>query len=872
MLKGNVKSDTFNGNVKWDKTKIEKIKSELHTKKLTTKKETSSQIVSRTISVPGSIVWTNPTTTFVIDTPGTYYMTSNFAFVGGTETVVPYVGVSKPAIRIQSNNVVVEMRGYTLSYSGSTPNTYGIRVGSDLLSSAIPSDPIVYKNITIDGKTGGDGNLGQINDFTAAAIGSLSINVLVGIPGIWENIQVLDIDINRCGTLNAVSSSLSDDYTSVIGPWWPLTSGVEFFGLNGVFGGELDYQNIIIRNVNIYDSEAGAINQTIGIRLGFGYIVLIGQGVVIEDCNVERCIFTDSGQFGGVMLLLGESSVPSQSTVNNCMIKDITGYSIDVFDTSNSYDTTITNCIINNISADDVANIMFTINSTNITINNISSNDLSADRVTCLLIINSIDTIISNISCTNFNGRFTTRGITPAGSTNTTINNITIDSLSSSDGNCNGIDGVRMTNLKITNSSFTNITGPGGFVGGIFFSDVPNSIISSDILIKNCIFKNIVGSYGIFAKATRDMVVEDCSFSSLTEGPDKSGIDGIVILSTTAEGPPGDETLEQYNSGNVIVRKCKFKNIQSVEEFSNATGISCSLSNSLWEDTDLGLNALKNVTIEYCSFKCFKSLNKSYGVWVRRSNTPPLINPIGEIENIIVKCCKFSEIYANLLSYAIEMHFVKNPQIKHNKIKKCGNGILLTGTDNLIPNGFRLSETINDALADPPQLVHVTGAANSNLHSFTNTINSTTANVKTSLVKTSADTFYPNEIIQALQQLRYRFEDELEIVRWETGQSVVYNNNGNPDIEGLVNGQTYYIIVYSPGFSRDGIVCGNTVKCCDGFGFKDDQKPTTNKYRKNIAINNSPNYDVYKIDICKADKKCKCNKKKCCNKSINETN
>ncbi len=90
---------------------------------------------------------------------------------------------------------------------------------------------------------------------------------------------------------------------------------------------------------------------------------------------------------------------------------------------------------------------------------------------------------------------------------------------------------------------------------------------------------------------------------------------------------------------------------------------------------------------------------------------------------------------------------------------------------------------------------------------------------------------------------------DLNKMGWQPGDKIVYNSNGGPDIVPLVNGSTYYLIVYRPGYVKRGLIENNTVSSCIVSGFEDTSpKRTKSVWLGNIAYcNGDRQKDNYRI-------------------------
>ena len=99
---------------------------------------------------------------------------------------------------------------------------------------------------------------------------------------------------------------------------------------------------------------------------------------------------------------------------------------------------------------------------------------------------------------------------------------------------------------------------------------------------------------------------------------------------------------------------------------------------------------------------------------------------------------------------------------------------------------------------------------------------------------------------------------------WKTGDAVVYISEDPDDpIPGLISGNTYYLIVYSPGYTECALVQDNKVNSCSFSGYQDNRLPTTSAFVNNMALKNgkchSDNYKIKwpgKKPVCKGNLAC----------------
>lgn len=90
------------------------------------------------------------------------------------------------------------------------------------------------------------------------------------------------------------------------------------------------------------------------------------------------------------------------------------------------------------------------------------------------------------------------------------------------------------------------------------------------------------------------------------------------------------------------------------------------------------------------------------------------VNDFGQIlplmKNLFIKNCRVSDVRATdpegkARSAGILVESVRQPVLCNNSVSDCDRGILFTGLDQVIPNGFQMALTQEDALAEPPVFV-----------------------------------------------------------------------------------------------------------------------------------------------------------------------
>ncbi len=251
--------------------------------------------------------------------------------------------------------------------------------------------------------------------------------------------------------------------------------------------------------------------------------------------------------------------------------------------------------------------------------------------------------------------------------------------------------------------------------------------------------------------------------------------------------------------------------------------------------------------------------------------TVPIVNPLvgskneaGETAkkfNTSVRGCRVSDVRGNIietgkilpLSAGIIAESVSFPVIVQNIVSNCDRGILLTGTNFILPGpagtnqvgletGFQVALTKQDALAQPPVFITIDPSQAPNVPGA----------IFTNITRGNSITL-SGSILVGLFGFDKSFlltQSDLTKLCWQSGDKLLYNSNGNPDIAPLVNGQTYFAIVYSPGFAENGLIQDNSVTNCTVSGFQDDKTPCTsslwlgNTAYCNGGANSDNNYSI----------------------------
>jgi hypothetical protein len=88
---------------------------------------------------------------------------------------------------------------------------------------------------------------------------------------------------------------------------------------------------------------------------------------------------------------------------------------------------------------------------------------------------------------------------------------------------------------------------------------------------------------------------------------------------------------------------------------------------------------------------------------------------------------------------------------------------------------------------------------------------------------------------------------DLKSLGWKSGDTLIYQcSPGGVAVPGLTCGDTYYAILYPPGFSQKGMIQGNSASNCITSGFQDDLTPcTSSAWLSNTGFCNKSNFDIH---------------------------
>ena len=644
----------------------------------------------------------NLTQTYVITTPGNYCLGADVAFSPVDEFT--------PAINILSDDVNLDLRGFTLSQANTTPNTYGVQIGQGYNY----DDPdAVLKNITVKN--------GSIINFTA--IGVFCYNGSFDGPTAqvaFQDLHFFDLNILDCGSSPSFdfASGIDLDSSAPLDPTDPtlppayLNILVENCKINSCVGNGAT-QFYTVQNLVVTNTQANDLISTVHVFGTFAHSYF-GRNIQMFNCQGNG-----TSDFHPTVLLSQVGGLNIESTANvylaNCQFNDTFGQAVFIVQGANiseNYNAVFENCQFNNTVGGPLVEFF------------VAGAHASSGP----------DTLQANgmkfINC-QFNG---TRN-------NTTSASSPFAGLMQ----CSGFQTRVDRNLTFENCQSCNIQSDSPYV---------NTVSGFEIL--NLDFDK-VPEFG----DVRNVTFLNCVASDI------SGVNDAVGFDFRAAN--GSLTGEQPVMTNIVLKDCIAEHIQSESDTAVVAGISGALLDA----------------------------SSIFGLAVFSQNN-----------NYLIKDCRISDVHCtngniSPLSSGILLESVNRPVLLQNSVSDCDRGILFTGTDVITPNGFQLAASLADATAFPPVFIDLnTIPSASPLQIFNNITqgNSVTIAPSNTTVDTTFDFILPTA--------------NLTTLGWQPGDQIVYNCNGGSPISNLVCGATYYLIVYIPGFSENGLIQDNKVDNC----------------------------------------------------------
>ena len=429
-------------------------------------------------------------------------------------------------------------------------------------------------------------------------------------------------------------------------------------------------------------------------------------------------------------------------------------------------------------------------------------------------------------------------------------------------------EGIVNTNLSLSqdtvyeNCQFNNTTGRGGFVNGVHLSDGTDTLSpSKGLKYINCQFNNtsrigddfgfqLIGGYTGLTSA--DVIFENCEAVGVKAGRDLGFGFAMRVNSEDVPSHIG-------NISGVTFRNCVAGKIRAGR---GAVGFMTYHQN---QSISGEFSVNKNVTYDNCIAYDIRGASNAtipnskekevcgiwYGAFLFVQN-----QLYGPSTNLLIKNCRISDVHAvppegfpiSPFSAGILTRGVSRPVLCNNSVSDCDRGILLTGTDDIAPYWiFQLAATKADALAFPPIVVDlvVSVPPATASQTFTNTDQGNMVDIDPVVDPWSVDV--QRNIINA-------WPVDLNTLGWELGDAILYSSNGGDDIQPLVSGTTYYVVLSLPGRSKDGLIQENKVDNCILAGYENNiinapgltttYPDTASAWLNNVALLNGINYKI----------------------------
>lgn len=206
--------------------------------------------------------------------------------------------------------------------------------------------------------------------------------------------------------------------------------------------------------------------------------------------------------------------------------------------------------------------------------------------------------------------------------------------------------------------------------------------------------------FGFLALTLQDIIFENCQACNImTENPG-FGSFGYWIATDAV-----DPVFPVGNLQNLTFRNCIASDISGGAD---TVGFAVPATN---ESHTGNQGSLTNIVFENCIAERIASkslVNPTAGIGEYSLFVPGAQQQTPRLANLLIRNCRVSDVRSgagNLQSAGIFVKSVHNPVIMDNSVTDCDRGILLTGTNQVTPNGFQVAATLEDALAFPPVFI-----------------------------------------------------------------------------------------------------------------------------------------------------------------------
>lgn len=547
----------------------------------------------------------NLSQTVVIDQPGRWCLCENINFNPSPDAAF------QPAIQIVSSDVHLDLGQNTLrQVNKDVLDIYGVQIGYGFLVDPSQAD-LHFDNITITN--------GSINEFSAVGIFCYNPTYdFLDVPFAFNSINLTHLNILDNGTFPNVNDAGS--------------------GIN-------------------LDSSAPSVLEQADAPVAYG-------NVNVDNCRANHCLGTASIFINTVDNL----------TVSNTQANDFYTESYPIFGVSAAYYFVGRNIQMFNCQGNGVTDLTpqgagqcgsFIQNSFNVHLKDCQFNDTYGESN---FIIN-----FNASNCHNFVAQNCQFNNSQGGDRATVIAGVHISDFTGQMYNANG--------LKFIDCQFN----------GARVSD------------NNATSRSVNGVYGLLALTLRNVVIENCQACNIiTENPNFHAY-GFILVTF-----PEDTPAPFANGLNFTYKNCIASDITGGKDAIGFNFPSARINYAGSQSSHL------NMVAENCIAERIRSASTSHRIagiadclFISGTTQFPLAR------NFFVRNCRVSDIRCtndstqNPLSAGILVESVINPVLSNNSVSDCDRGILLTGTNQLIPNAFQVAATLEDALAFPPTFINL---------------------------------------------------------------------------------------------------------------------------------------------------------------------
>lgn len=818
-----------------------------------------------------------PSKTFVISEPGKYCLESNIDFAPAN----PFT----PAIRILSDNVTIDLSGFTFRQVNSTANIPAIVIGND-------AGTTILNNIIIQN--------GTITKFTGVGIYALnSAPSKTVVP--YTNLQFLDLNILEVGTSVA---PVANPYTaSGINLDSPIIFEFQGAPLTTAFA----YSNVLIKRCNInnclgniavnvqpvsdaviVDSNANDFTcnfssyqlfDVIGAKFAAAWWIL-GDNIAYTNCQGNRMQYLDPAPGPSQALGLG-AVISSNLTAINCQFNDTFGVAAFTIGTnvSGTKNVSFAQCQFNNTRAG--------INSL-AGANALHCSDLAFQTVA--MSGKFVDCQFNGASSDRLNGPAQASGPVIITAQDVTFERCSVTGISTNNTACivrgfsvqsSPSDPIALygqtQNINFIDCIVSGLNGGSAVtaynLGSVASNRAGVQSITANFVLRNCIAERI-SSFSTISTTTIAGIVEALPAGAGLSGMPEQNINLFVENCRISDVHNTGVTTPSTRSAGILVESVQRPVIEgcSVSDCDRGvlfTGTNLITPNNLFQLATSVANATANppVALDLSGNSTYSTGTASQsGITVQGFGTAfttamvggsiafsPVSGTAGVAGNIVTATAAIftndmvgSTVSFPSVAYSSYIVQVYSPtQAALSTVLPAAStipaGTPFTVNFHAAPiaavdvTNQRL--TVLPAQTLPQQAFVITYGAPGGNHTFTNTSTSGVVSLNPPVVNPNAGANIDFTTDAMLSNINLNTANAGG--PWVTGNQILYNSNGNPNIANLISGNTYSLIVYIPGFTEGGVIQDNEVDNCKVSGYQDNRPvTTTSTWINNKATNN----------------------------------